>query len=101
MRDAPWDVVVLESLTLTAAFVVITGIAVATLFLLPLVVFVVEAVVVVLASALLIRPVSIEVSTEGPPRERHELRARGWRASRRVMRATAREIESGLPPTAR
>ena len=78
--------------------VVVIGIvfALVVLLFLPLVVFVVEAVLVLVAAVLLGRPWLVVASTLGPPAEERTWRVRGVLASRRAVREVADELRAGV-----
>jgi hypothetical protein len=65
-------------------------------FFLPLILFVVEALVVIFAAVLLGRRWVVVASTDGPPQEIRRWHVRGWRASRRGVREVADELQRGV-----
>jgi hypothetical protein len=65
-------------------------------FLLPLIVFVVEAVLLAAAAYILGRTWVIEAETNGPPAERRAWHVRGWRRSRRAVDEVVRELRAGV-----
>ena len=70
--------------------------AVFIVFFLPLILFVLEALAVVLAALLLGRKWVVVASTDGPPPEVRRWRVRGWRTSRRGVREVADELRQGV-----
>ena len=82
--------------TLVAVVVIAILVGLLVLLFLPLVVFVVEAVLVLVAAVLLGRPWLVVASTLGPPAEERRWRVRGVLASRRAVREVADELRAGV-----
>jgi hypothetical protein len=73
--------------------------AVLIVFLLPLLAFVGEALLLGVAAIAIGGTWTVEARSEGPPARTGRLQVRGWRASRRLMADVRQRLEtSGLPP---
>jgi 4-hydroxybenzoate polyprenyltransferase len=83
--------------TLVIGIVLAVVLAALIVVFLPLVVFIFEALAVVVAAIALRRPWLVVASTLGPPPEERRWLVRGFLASRRAIREVASELRQGLP----
>jgi hypothetical protein len=79
-------------------FLALAALVIATLLLLPVLIFIIEAALVVAGIALLLRPWQVVAETTGPPTFKRVWRVRGWRSSRRAVDEVAHELSLGLVP---
>jgi hypothetical protein len=83
--------------TLVIGIVLAVVLAALIVVFLPLVVFIFEALAVVVAAIALGRPWLVVASTLGPPPEERRWLVRGFLSSRRAIREVASELCQGLP----
>jgi hypothetical protein len=66
-----------------------------SLIVLPVVIFVLEAALAVVAVSLVLRPWEVEATTADTPAEQRVWRVRGWRRSKQAVDEVARELSLG------